>query len=126
MSDRIEVRYTDWFIAELEELPADQQARVVARLALLERKGWGISVRDRDVVHLQDGIYEVRVVGTGAAYRVLGFVEPGHPGRLVVATSCVSKGSMKKGGVMAGELTRARNRRALWRERRIREGPDGT
>jgi hypothetical protein len=76
------------------------------------------------VVHLQDGIYEVRVVGTGAAYRVLGFVGPDTPGRLAVAPSRVSKGSMKEGGVMAGELTRARNR--LWRERWTREGTDGT
>lgn len=121
MSDLVQVRYTHWFVEELERLPPDQQARVVAQVALVERKGWGAAMRDRDVVHLEDGIHEIRVVGKGPAYRALCFVVPGQPGRIVVVTSCAPKGLLKKRKVMDGEITRAKNRRAEWLARREKE-----
>jgi len=118
MSDAVRVESTEWFENELRELPPDQQARVLRRVSLLERKGWTISTKDKDLVPLEDGIWEVRVVGKGPAYRVLCFEVPQEPGRIVVLTNCVKKGLMKKGNVKKGEIERAKVRREVWlRER---------
>ncbi|HEU0014437.1 MAG TPA: type II toxin-antitoxin system RelE/ParE family toxin [Longimicrobium sp.] len=114
MADEVQAVYTRWVWEEIRELPPDQQARVVRRVSLLERKGWGASVRNRDVVHLQDEIWELRVVGTGPAYRLLFFVSSGAVPRLVVLTGCVGKAALKKDRVMPVEIARAERRRREW------------
>jgi phage-related protein len=114
MSDYVQLVLTSWFRAELDELPTDQSARVSARLRLLQRKGWTYSVQTNDVEELEDGIYEVKVHGKGPAYRVLFFVVPGNPGRLVVLTNCVAKGLLKKGNVKRAQILRAKHRRDEW------------
>jgi putative component of toxin-antitoxin plasmid stabilization module len=63
---------------------------------------------------LTEGIHELRIVGKGPAYRVLFFVVPGNPGRLVVLLGCVRKGSMLKRRVKAAEIERAVARRDVW------------
>ena len=112
--DRVSAEFTRWIIAELEELQRLDRWRVFNRIGVLEDKGWGDSMRRKDVVPLKDGIYELRVVGRGPAYRVLFFVMPGNPGRLAVLTSCVRKASMSKDRVKAAEINRALARRDAW------------
>lgn len=114
MQDALTIEFTTWFIEELQELPTDEQARVARRLAVLERKGWAASAENRDVAPLKDGIWEVRIVGKGPSYRLLCFQIPGDPGRIVVLTSCVKKGLMKKSAVKDAEIERASTKRALW------------
>jgi phage-related protein len=118
MSDLVRAVHTEWFTSELKALPAAQRARVVARVHMLERKGWTISLKDDDIEELEDGIYELKVRGRGPAYRPLFFVAPGNPGRLVVLTNCVAKGILKKGRVRRGQIARAKNRRDEWLKRK--------
>jgi putative component of toxin-antitoxin plasmid stabilization module len=112
--DAVKAVFTKWAVDEIADLPPNQQARVLRRVAVLERKGWQVSVRDDDVKQLEDGIWELRVLGTGPSYRLLFFPQPGNPGHLVVLTNCSAKGLMKRRGVSAGELKRAKARRAEW------------
>ena len=114
MGDGVQVEYTQAFVRELRALPPDQRARVVRRVDVLQRKGWGTSAQARDVVRLSPHIWELRVLGTGPAYRVLFFAIPGEPDRIVVLTRCVRKGLMKKTAVMASEIARAESRRREW------------
>jgi phage-related protein len=114
MIDAIQAVYTDWFTDELLELPPDQQARVVKRIVILERKGWSISARDDDIKELKEGIWELRIVGKGPAYRVLFFPMHGDPKRFVVLTNCVKKGLLKKTKVKDAEIQRALARRTDW------------
>lgn len=122
MSDHIEVEYTRWYNAQVAELPADQQVRIERRINATVEKGWARAIADRTVAPLRDGIYEMRVLGTGPAYRVLFFIMPGRSPRLVVLTACVAKSVMNKRQRLNAELARARDRRAAWiAEERKRE-----
>jgi putative component of toxin-antitoxin plasmid stabilization module len=114
VSDLVRLEFTDDYLAEAASLPARQRDRIAERLAHLPVKGWSASVRDRDVAPLRDGIWEVRVLGRGAAYRLLFFVHPGNPGRLVVLTTCMDKASIKKPRVLNAAIERARTRREKW------------
>ena len=79
---------------------------------------------DQRVKHLSDGIYELRVLGRGAAYRALFFVAPGIAARVVVLTTCAAKSLMKKRAAMDAEIRRARDRRAWWMQRQKKEEGD--
>lgn len=87
---------------------------MLRRIATLRSKGWGTSAQQRDIVRLTADIRELRVLGRGAAYRVLFFALPGDPDRIVVLTNCVKKGLMKKAAVMKAEIARAGSRRLEW------------
>lgn len=114
MSDDIEVVQTDWYTVEFAALPRMDQLRVTRKLDTLRKKRWGEAITDRTIAPLDDGIYEVRVLGRGAAYRLLFFVAPGRSRRIVVLTSCVLKGVMKKRASLAAEIARAKARRQAW------------
>lgn len=122
MSDRIEVEYTAWYNAEFAELPGDQQGRIQQRIRAMLAKGWNRAMADRTIAPLRDGIHELRIVGTGPAYRILFFVMPGRAPRLVVLTACVAKSLMTKRQRLDAELKRASERRTVWiAEQRKRE-----
>jgi putative component of toxin-antitoxin plasmid stabilization module len=114
VSDLVRLEFTHDYLAEISSLPARQRIRIADRLTHLPVKGWSAAVRDRDVAPLRDGIWEVRVLGKGAAYRILFFVHPGSPGRLMVLTTCMAKASIKKPRVMDAAIERARTRREKW------------
>ncbi len=114
MNDHVRVVPTTWFTQEFLALPVHQRKRVAKRLQTLWHKGWTASVADRDIVVLDDGIWELRVLGRGAAFRVLFFLDRRERGRVVVLTACVPKSSIKKAHVMAVEIQRAKMRRAQW------------
>jgi len=114
MSDDIEVEVTDWYRADLALLPKPDQARVTRKLVSLSKKPWSAAMADRTIAPLMDGIYEVRVLGRGAAYRLLFFVVQGRSPRLVVVTACVGKAVLKKKAGLAAEIARARARRQVW------------
>ncbi|HEX6039181.1 type II toxin-antitoxin system RelE/ParE family toxin [Longimicrobium sp.] len=116
MSDRIEIVPTPWYTAEVRALPREDRDRIDRRLETFTGKGWGPAQRDATLKHLRDGIYELRVLGTGAAYRVLFFVMLGRSPRVVVLTTCVAKSVMKKRHRMDSEIDRASSRRAEWLE----------
>lgn len=122
MSDTLEVVPTEWFVAEVRALPKDDRNRIDRRLAAFMEKGWAAAMRDGTVRHLRDGIHEVRVLGTGAAYRVLFFLVPGRSPRVVVLTTCASKSLMVKRQRMEAEITRANDRRAAWMEQQTQRG----
>lgn len=124
MSDGLEVVSTPWYEAELLALPGPDQERVERRLKGLSSRGWGPSMADQRIKHLRDGIYELRILGRGAAYRVLFFVAPGLAARVVVLTTCAAKSLMKKRGVMEAEIRRALDRRAWWMEQKRKEEED--
>ena len=116
MNDDVRVVITDWFLDDLGRLPLMERRRVRGRIGTLERKGWRAAVMHRDVAALEDGIWELRVVGHGSAFRCLFFLDPREPDRLVVLTACVAKASIKKRHVMAAEIQRAKVRRGVYLE----------
>jgi phage-related protein len=116
MSDGFELVASAWFRQELAALPQEQQDRIDGKLAAFTSKGWSAAKRDQTVKHLDDGIYELRIVGHGPAYRLLFFVVPGRQPRIVVLTTCAAKSLMKKRQRMESEIERAKSRRAAWRE----------
>lgn len=81
-------------------------------------KGWCAAMGNETIKPLRDGIYELRVLGRGAAFRLLFFVVPGLSPRMVVLTTCASKSDMLKRQRMEAEIDRAIQRRAAWMEQR--------
>jgi putative component of toxin-antitoxin plasmid stabilization module len=124
MADELEVVPTHWYTAEVRALPEEGRTRVDRRLLNFARKGWTASLGDATVKHLRDGIHELRVVGRGAAYRVLFFLAPGRSPRMVVLTTCAAKSDLKKRPRMDAELERASERRAQWIEQQKRTEDD--
>ncbi len=115
MGDALEVVATEWYKFDLATLPQEDQDRVSARLVSLSRKGWRQAMADQTVKHLRDGIHEVRVLGHGAAFRVLFFLAPGRSPRVVVLTACVAKSEMQKRKRLDAQVDRAMRLRAAWR-----------
>jgi putative component of toxin-antitoxin plasmid stabilization module len=124
MKDGVEIVPTPWYDAELIALPGPDKERVERRLKGLSAAGWGSSMADGRIKHLRDGIHEVRILGRGAAYRVLFFVAPGVAVRVVVLTTCAAKSLMKKRHAIDAELRRALDRRAWWMEQHKQEEKD--
>lgn len=124
MRDEVEIVTTPWYDAELLALPGPDKERVERQLKGLGATGWGRSMADQRIKHLRDGIHEVRILGRGAAYRVLFFVAPGRAARLVVLTTCAAKSLMKKRYAMDAEIRRALDRRAWWMEQQKQEEKD--
>lgn len=120
MNDDVRVVITDWFLDDLGRLPLMERRRVRGRIGTLQRKGWKASIMHRDVTALEDGIWELRVVSHGAAFRCLFFLDSRDADRLVVLTACVAKASIKKRHVMAAEIQRAKLRRGLYLEQERR------
>jgi hypothetical protein len=116
MRDDVKMAYTDDFRRELLAIPPEQQRRVARRIAHQERRGWADGVKAGDLVPLQHEIWELRIVGRGAAYRVLFALVPRDPVRLLLLTTCSSKARLKKRAVMDAELRRARARLDHWLE----------
>jgi hypothetical protein len=121
MSDDMEVVVTGWYEADLALLPKPDRERVTRKLVSLSQKPWSAAIADRTIAPLRDGIYEVRVLGRGAAYRLLAFVAPGRSPRLVVVTACVAKAVMKKKAGLAAAIARARTRRQAWLQQQQEE-----
>lgn len=116
MSDELEIVPTPWFVSEVRALQGEDRVRIDRKLALFVQKGWSGAMADGTVKHLRDGIHELRVLGHGAAFRLLFFLMPGRTPRVVVLTSCAAKSVMKKRQRMDAEVERASNRRAWWLE----------
>lgn len=114
MDGPVEIEYTGWIVEELLALPAEQQARIAGRVRLLGARGLAASARLGHVKALEDGIWELRVLGKGPSFRLLFFVAPGRTPRLVVLTSCVRKSEMLRRNVLDAAVARARRRRDLW------------
>jgi putative component of toxin-antitoxin plasmid stabilization module len=104
---------------EVLGLPKRERRRVNERLKALGRKGWNAALADGTIKHLRDGIWEVRVLGTGAAYRLLFFPAPERAMRLVVVTTCAAKSVLTKRTRMEREIDRAISRRDQWIEQRL-------
>jgi hypothetical protein len=121
MSGEIRAEWTHWFREEFADLPPDQKARVVRRVRIFQEKGWNASAADDDAKKLSGNIWELRIHGTGPAYRILFFPDPEDLRRVVVLTNCVRKGIMKKSKVGRSEIERAEKRRLEWLEKRERE-----
>lgn len=124
MRDAVEIVTTSWYDAELRQLPLRDQDRIVDRLKVFGQKGWRQAMEDATVKHLRDGIHELRVLGRGAAFRVLFFVVPGRSPRVIVLTTCAAKSLMKKRSAMDAEIRRAVDRRAWWLEQQKKEEED--
>lgn len=126
MSDTVEVVYSSWYNDELAQLSSRSKTRIESKLQHFLEKGWMASIRDRTVTPLRDGIYELRVVGTGPAFRLLFFVMPGRSPRIVVLTTCATKSAMSKRARLDAEVERAAARRSVWlEEQRKRENDEG-
>jgi putative component of toxin-antitoxin plasmid stabilization module len=121
MSDALELVFTPWYTDEVRALQKDGRIRIDRTLAHLVKKGWDAATKDATVKHLRDGIHEIRVLGRGAAYRVLFFVAPGRSPRVVVLTTCAAKAVMKKRQRMDAEIGRAMDRRAWWIDQQTRK-----
>lgn len=116
MSDTFELVLSSWFHDEVSELSDEHRAWIARKLSDLRKKPWDAAVRDRTVAPLRDGIWEVRIPGHGAAYRLLFFIMPGRSPRLIVLTSCEAKSRMLKKKVLDAAITRASDRRVAWIE----------
>lgn len=125
MSDSLEVVPTSWFITEVRALQKKERDRIDRKLTNFVQKGWREAVADGSVKHLRDGIHELRVLGKGAAFRILFFLMPGRSPRVVVLTSCAAKSVIKKPKRMDAELERARDRRDRWIEQQKKGESDG-
>ena len=124
MSDRFEVVPTPWFITELRALQTKDRNRIDRKLIKFAQKSWTDATADGSVKHLRDGIHELRVLGHGAAFRILFFLMPGSSPRVVVLTTCAAKSVMKKRLRLDTEVERARDRRARWIEQEKTGGAD--
>jgi putative component of toxin-antitoxin plasmid stabilization module len=125
MAHEVEVITTEWYDAEFSSLEAVHRSRINRRIDLLQQTPWNVSLEKRMVAPLREGIYEMRVLGKGAAFRVLFFLAPGRTPRMVVLTACVAKSVMKKRRRFDAELARAETRRALWLERETKGRANG-
>lgn len=114
MDDAIRIISTRWFTDDLHRVPVDQQRRIRRRLGMLEAKGWMAAVADGTIEHLRDGIWEVRVLGKGAAYRVFFFPAPRRTIRMLVLTTVAAKSAVAKQRRLDLEIERARRRRDGW------------
>lgn len=114
MHDDIRIVSSSWFNQELLRLPEKQQSRIRRRLGMLEVKGWMASIADGTIDHLEDGIWEVRVLGTGPAYRVLFFPAPRRTLRMLVLTTVAAKPAVAKQRLLNREIERAKRRRDQW------------
>jgi putative component of toxin-antitoxin plasmid stabilization module len=120
VSDAIDVRLTEDCRAELRELPKPDRTWINGVIHGLQAKGWQAAMADRTIAPLQDGIWELRIVGHGAAYRILFFVMPGRSPRLVVLTLCLAKSDSQKTRVLKAAVARAARRRELWLEQEVK------
>lgn len=120
MSDPLAVVVTEWFFEEVSALSGPDRDRVHRGLERLVRKGWSAAIADATVKHLRDGIHELRIMGRGAAFRVLFFLVPGRSPRVVVLTTCAAKSVMKKRQRMDAEVERAKWRRAVWMDQQTK------
>ena len=123
MGDEVRIVTSSWFDEEFRPLPQPDRKRIDRRLLMFQGKGWTAALRDGTIEHLEDGIWEVRVLGTGPAYRLLFFPAPGRAMRLIVLTSCVSKTAVGKRRLLRQAIERAKRRRDLWIEQH-KEGGD--
>ena len=114
MDDSLEVVTSLWYMLELEALSKDHRDQIQRKLIAFAAKGWSAAMADQTVKHLQDGIYELRVLGHGAAFRLLFFVVPGRRPRVIVLTTCAAKSLMQKRRRLDAEIERAKDRRAAW------------
>lgn len=114
MSDRLEVAFTDECRAELRELPRKHRSWIAGVVKQLQAKGWNAAVTDRTLAPLDDGIWELRIRGHGAAYRILLFVMPGRSPRVIVLTLCLAKSESQKMRVLKSAIARAARRRQVW------------
>jgi hypothetical protein len=114
VNDGIEVVVTEGYEEDLARLPGVDQLRVTRKVDTLRRKKWSGAIADRSIAPLVDGIYEVRVLGRGASYRLLFFLAPGRSPRVVVLTACITKGVMKKRAALSAEIARANSRQKAW------------
>ncbi|HYW10442.1 MAG TPA: type II toxin-antitoxin system RelE/ParE family toxin [Longimicrobium sp.] len=121
MNDSLEVVASSWFTAEVRALPRLHRDRIDSKVATFTRKGWSAAMGDQTIKPLRDGIYELRVLGRGAAFRLLFFVMPGLSPRLVVLTTCALTSDMLKQQRMEAEIDRAIKRRGEWMEQRRKE-----
>lgn len=122
MHDEIRIDSSRWFTEELLGLPVKDAERVVDRLDSLQRKGWRAAITDGTIKHLRDGIWEVRVLGAGAAYRLLFFPAPARAMRLVVLTTCAAKSVVAKRKRLELEIDRAIRRRDEWIRQHVEGG----
>jgi phage-related protein len=112
--DEIRTISSKWFVDELLSLPVDQRRRVRRRLGLLEEKGWTAAIGDGTIQHIRDGIWEVRVLGRGAAYRIFFFPAPRRAMRILVLTTVAPKSAVAKQRLLDLEVERAKRRRDEW------------
>lgn len=114
MSDEIEVTLTTDCRAELRELPKPDRVWIGGVITELQRKGWQAAMADQTIAHLREEFWYLRIVGHGAAYRILFFVMPGRSPRLIVLTLCLTKSESQKMRVLKAALERAERRRKAW------------
>ncbi|WP_420125777.1 type II toxin-antitoxin system RelE/ParE family toxin [Longimicrobium sp.] len=126
MDDSVKVLTSPWYMLELRALPRDHQDQIQRKLIAFAAKGWSAAMADQTVKHLQDGIYELRVLAHGPAFRLLFFVVPGRRPRLIVVTTCAAKSLTLKRRLLDAEIRRAKGRRTAWMEndKKDEEGTD--
>lgn len=121
MNETFELVFSSWFHDEVMRIPGEDRTRITRKLRDLRRKAWSATVHDRTVAPLRDGIWEVRIVGHGASYRLLFFILPGRSPRVIVLTSCVAKAAMVKKTRLDAAIARALDRRASWIEQEAKK-----
>jgi phage-related protein len=114
MLDSIMMVLTDSVVRELAALPAGQRNRVLARIRHVEQMGWTTAVRGGDLIPLRSRVWELRVLGTGPAFRILFVPTTTDMERRLVLTTCVSKAELKKRAVMDAHVRRALRRFEQW------------
>jgi putative component of toxin-antitoxin plasmid stabilization module len=124
MSDSFDIVPTPWYQSEILALPDEDQERIERKLSDFRAQGWTAAAAKGTVKHLRDGIHELRILGTGASYRILFFLVPGRSPRVVVLTACAAKSVMKKRQRLEAEVERARTRRAAWQQQQQKRGND--
>ncbi len=121
MADEVDITLTTECRAELRELPRPDRQWIGGVIRSFQAKGWQAAVGDQTIGPLEDGFWELRVVGHGAAYRILFFVAPGRSPRLVVLTLCLTKSESQKMRVLKAALGRASRRRLRWMEQEAKK-----
>jgi putative component of toxin-antitoxin plasmid stabilization module len=104
---------------EIRELGAGAAARIETKLRIVRAAGWEGAVASgmfRDLGSVEHGIFEIRVTGTGEAYRLLCFATRDRAGRVVLVASCVAKNRLLGRERLKQHVRRAALRRDRWME----------
>jgi phage-related protein len=120
MKDELNFTATPEARDEIRAFGGDVAARIGEKQRHIKAIGWAEALRleiVKQLPRIDRDIYEIVIRGKGEAYRVLCFPTGDERGRLIVLTSCVTKGMVLTQRKLVKHVERAAKRRTDWIQR---------